>query len=92
VAEETIRQILPTAMGFAAREAIAALGNHRIATAPLLRRAGLSEHDPALAENHDPASHRSRKLSSSTTPQRRSTTARSDFNSSSQPRLSREGR
>src|SRR6516164_2705944 len=38
-------------MGFAAKEAIAALRNHHIATAPLLQRAGLSEHDLAGAEN-----------------------------------------
>ena len=34
---------LPTVTGFAARQAIAALRKHNIATAPLLRRAGLSE-------------------------------------------------
>src|SRR6516164_8743190 len=38
MAEETTRQVLPTAMGFAAKEAIAALRKHHIATAPLLRR------------------------------------------------------
>ena len=37
-------QALPTATGFAAREALAALRKHNIATAPLLLRAGLSEH------------------------------------------------
>jgi AraC-like DNA-binding protein len=59
VAEESIRQILPTAMGFAAKEAIAALRNHHIAIAPLLKRAGLSEHDLALAKNDgNPTSHR----------------------------------
>jgi AraC-like DNA-binding protein len=46
-------------MGFAAKEAIAALRNHHIATAPLLRRAGLSEHDRALVENDgNPTNHR----------------------------------
>jgi AraC-like DNA-binding protein len=46
-------------MGFAAREAIAALRNRHIVTAPLLRRAGLSEHDLALAKGDgDPASRR----------------------------------
>jgi AraC-like DNA-binding protein len=50
VAEEATRQVLPTAMGFAAKEAIAALRDRRIEIAPLLRRAGLSEHDLTLAE------------------------------------------
>jgi AraC-like DNA-binding protein len=36
--------VLLTATGFAAREAIALLRKHNIATAPLLLRAGLSEH------------------------------------------------
>jgi AraC-like DNA-binding protein len=59
VAVETSGRVLPTATGFAAREAIAALRNHHIATAPLLRRAGLSEHDLAPAENDsNPAGHR----------------------------------
>ena len=59
MAEEMTRQALPTAMGFAAKEAIAALRKHHIATAPLLRRAGLSEHDLALAENdRNPTNHR----------------------------------
>ena len=43
--EDTTRQVLPTATGFAARQAIAALRNRNIEVAPLLRRAGLSEHD-----------------------------------------------
>ena len=38
-----------TATGFAAREAIAMLRKHNIATAPLLLRAGLSEHGLARA-------------------------------------------
>jgi hypothetical protein len=59
VAEEITPQVLPTAIGFAAREAIAALRKHHVEPAPLLRRAGLSEHDLALAENDgNPASHR----------------------------------
>jgi len=59
MAEESNRQVLPTAMGFAAKEAIAALRNHHIATAPLLQQAGLSEHDRALAENDgNPTNHR----------------------------------
>jgi AraC-like DNA-binding protein len=59
VAEETTRQVLPTATGFAAKEAIAVLRKHRIEVAPLLRRAGLSEHDLTLAENDaNPKSHR----------------------------------
>jgi AraC-like DNA-binding protein len=59
MAEDATRQFLPTAMGFAAKEAIAALRSQHIAIAPLLRRAGLSEHDLALAE-HDanPTGHR----------------------------------
>ncbi len=42
-------QVLPTATGFAAREALALLRKHNIATAPLLLRAGLSEHGLARA-------------------------------------------
>jgi Arabinose-binding domain of AraC transcription regulator, N-term len=42
-------QVLLTATGFAAREAIALLRKHDIATAPLLLRAGLSEHGLARA-------------------------------------------
>jgi hypothetical protein len=45
VTEEAIRQVLPTATGFAARQAIAALRKQDIPTASLLRRVGLSEHD-----------------------------------------------
>jgi hypothetical protein len=37
-------QVLATATGFAAREALALLRKHDIATAPLLLRAGPSEH------------------------------------------------
>jgi AraC-like DNA-binding protein len=59
VAKETTRQVLPTATGFAAKEAIAALRKHHVEPAPLLRRAGLSEHDLTLAENDGgPTSHR----------------------------------
>jgi AraC-like DNA-binding protein len=36
---------LPTTMGFAARQAIDALRRHNVATAPVLREAGVSEHD-----------------------------------------------
>ena len=42
-------QGLLTATGFAAREALAVLRKHNIATAPLLLRAGLSEHGLARA-------------------------------------------
>ena len=48
--EETSQQGLPTTTGFAAREAIAMLRKHNIATAPLLLRAGLSEHGLARAD------------------------------------------
>ncbi len=48
--EETSQRGLPTTTGFAAREAIAMLRKHNIATAPLLHRAGLSEHGLALAD------------------------------------------
>ena len=59
MAEETTRQVLPTATGFAAKEAIAALRKHHVEIAPLLRRAGLSEHVLALAENDaNPTGHR----------------------------------
>ncbi len=43
-------QVLPTATGFAARETLAMLRKHNIATAPLLERAGLSEHGLAWAD------------------------------------------
>ena len=43
--DDTTRQVLPTATGFAATQAIAALGKHKIDVAPLLRRVGLSERD-----------------------------------------------
>jgi AraC-like DNA-binding protein len=57
--EETARQVLPTATGFAAKEAIAALRKRHIATASLLRRAGLLEHDLALVEKGgNPTGHR----------------------------------
>src|SRR6202041_3091397 len=46
---ETSSQGLPTTTGFAAREAIAMLRKHNIAAAPLLLRAGLSEHGLAQA-------------------------------------------
>ena len=45
--DETIQQVLPTTTGFAAKQAIAVLRKHEVAIAPLLRRAGLSEHDLA---------------------------------------------
>jgi AraC-like DNA-binding protein len=48
VTDET-PQVLPTATGFAAREALAALRKRNIATAPLLLRAGLSEDGLARA-------------------------------------------
>ena len=47
--EEMSPQGLPTATGSAARVAIAMLRKHNIATAPLLLRAGLSEHGLARA-------------------------------------------
>ena len=59
MAEEMIEQVLPTATGFAAKEAIAVLRKHHVAIAPLLRRAGLSEHELAQAEyDGSPTSHR----------------------------------
>jgi AraC-like DNA-binding protein len=45
VTDETTGQALPTATGYAARQALAFLRNRHIAFAPLLRRAGLSERD-----------------------------------------------
>jgi AraC-like DNA-binding protein len=52
------RQVLPTATGFAAKQAIAALRKHHVEIAPLLRRAGLSEHDLTLAKDESDTSHR----------------------------------
>jgi AraC-like DNA-binding protein len=43
--EGIAKQILPTATGFAARQTLAVLQKRNIEIAPLLRRAGLSEHD-----------------------------------------------
>jgi AraC-like DNA-binding protein len=43
--EERIWQALPTVTGIATRLTITALKKHNVAIAPLLRRAGLSEHD-----------------------------------------------
>jgi AraC-like DNA-binding protein len=54
--EKTIQQVLPSVTGFAVKQAIVALRKHNIATAPLLRRAGLSGHDIATSGSN--ASHR----------------------------------
>ena len=43
--EDPIRLVLPSATGFAARQAIAALRQRKVPLAPLLQRIGLSEHD-----------------------------------------------
>ena len=43
--ENSTRLVLPSATGFAARQAIAALLQRNLAIAPLLQRIGLSEHD-----------------------------------------------
>jgi len=43
--EGTTRQFLPTATGFAARQAIVVLRKGNVEVAPLLRRVGLSERD-----------------------------------------------
>ena len=53
--EDASRHGLPTAMGFAAKNAIDALRRRNVATAPVLRAAGISERD--LAER-DPLHHR----------------------------------
>jgi hypothetical protein len=45
VTEDTGRQLLPSATGFAARQAIAVLLKRNFPTAPLLTRAGISEGD-----------------------------------------------
>ena len=55
VTEDASWQGLPTAMGFAAKQAIDALRRRNVATAPVLRAAGISERD--LAES-DPLHHR----------------------------------
>jgi hypothetical protein len=54
VTEDASRRGLPTAMGFAAKNAIDALRRRNVATAPALRAAGISERD--LAES-PPSSH-----------------------------------
>src|SRR6516162_8192028 len=45
MAEEATEQTLPSATGFAAKQALAFLRMRNVAFAPLLRRAGLSEQD-----------------------------------------------
>jgi AraC-like DNA-binding protein len=45
VTEDMTSHGLPTTMGFAAKQAIDALRRHNVATAPMLREAGVSEHD-----------------------------------------------
>jgi len=45
VTEETSRIALPSATGFAARQAIAVLRKNNIPVTPLLKRAGISEYD-----------------------------------------------
>jgi AraC-like DNA-binding protein len=45
VTEETRRELLPSATGFAARQAIAVLRKRNVPVAPLLMRAGISEGD-----------------------------------------------
>ncbi len=47
--EDASRQGLPTTMGFAAKNAIDALRRRNIATAPVLREAGISERDLAAS-------------------------------------------
>jgi AraC-like DNA-binding protein len=54
VEEESSQRGLPTTTGFAAREAIAMLRKHNIASAPLLLRSGLSEHGLARAADEGP--------------------------------------
>jgi Arabinose-binding domain of AraC transcription regulator, N-term len=49
VTEDAIRQGLPTAVGFAAKHAIDALRQRNVAIAPVLRDAGISEHDLAAS-------------------------------------------
>ena len=45
VIKDATSQGLPTTMGFAAKQAIDALRRRNVATAPVLRKAGVSEHD-----------------------------------------------
>ena len=45
MADETIRQVLPTATGFAAKQTVAFLRDHNVAAASLMQRADLSERD-----------------------------------------------
>jgi Arabinose-binding domain of AraC transcription regulator, N-term len=45
VTEETRRELLPSATGFAARQAIAVLRKRNVPIVPLLTRAGISEGD-----------------------------------------------
>jgi len=62
VTEETIRQVLPTTTGFAAKQAVAFLRRRDVAIAPLLRRAGLSEHDLSKRSPHISAAAQSKLL------------------------------
>jgi len=50
MAEDGDGQALPTVTGFAAKQTLAALRKQKIAIAPILRRAGLSERDFAAGD------------------------------------------
>ena len=54
--EDATSQGLPTTMGFAAKHAIDALRRRNVATAPVLRDAGISESD-LVGERSPPTSH-----------------------------------
>jgi AraC-like DNA-binding protein len=52
MAEDGTGRALPTVSGFAAKQAVAALRKRQIAIGPILRRAGLSEHDLAAGDGN----------------------------------------
>jgi AraC-like DNA-binding protein len=62
VTQETSREILPSATGFAARQALAALRKHNIPIAALLTRAGLSEGDIDNRQRRIPAAAQAKLL------------------------------
>jgi hypothetical protein len=60
--DDRTRQVLPTATGFAARQAIAVLRKRNIEVAPLLRRVGLSERDLDNRQRRLPANAQAKLL------------------------------
>ena len=89
--EEASWQGLPTAMGFAAKQAIDALRRRNVATAPVLQDAGISERDLAESGPSIIAYRRPDRAGSSTPPRKRPRTPLSVFIWRSRPILAMLG-